>query len=81
MAAQDDINAAVASVTALLSDISAQNVTIGTDLTAIQAQLAAGQPVDTSALDSAVANVQSVQAALDQAVAAVSAVAAPPASA
>ena len=93
MAAQDDINAAVTAVTGLLTDVGAkladantQLATLATDLTAIQAQIANGQPVNTAALNTAVGNVAAVQAsldstsaALDAAVANVTAVASPPA--
>ncbi len=72
MAAQDDINAATAAITGLLTDIQAkvadattQIGTLGTDLTAIQQQIASGQPVDTSALNTAAGSVASVQASLD----------------
>ena len=64
MTAQDDINNAVTVVTGLLSDIQArvtdantQLGTLATDLTAIQQQIAAGQPVSTAALDTVVGNV------------------------
>ena len=93
MTAQDDINNAVTVVTGLLSDIQArvtdantQLGTLATDLTAIQQQIAAGQPVSTAALDTVVGNVAAVQAsldsmgaALDTGVANVTAVAVPPA--
>lgn len=81
MTAQDDINNAVIAVTGLLTDISAQVAQLGTDLTAIQQELASGQPVSTTALDSAVQQVSAAQAALDTAVASITglAPAAPPA--
>ena len=78
MAAQDDINAAVTAVTGLLTDIQGQVATLATDLQQIQALLASGQTVDTSALDAAVANVAGIQSALDSGVSAVTAVASPP---
>ncbi len=65
---QTDINNAVAAITGMLTDIKAQNAQLATDLANLQAQLASGQPVDTSALDSAVAQVQATQTALDTAV-------------
>lgn len=50
MAAQDDINNAVAAIQTAVA-------TLGADVTAIQAELAAGgTPVDTSALNTAVAS-------------------------
>ena len=42
---QADINSAVSAITALLTDVQEQTDDILTDVTAIQAQLAAGQPV------------------------------------
>jgi hypothetical protein len=80
MTAQGDITAAVTAFTALLTDMQSDSATLLTDVTAIQAQLAAGQPVDTSALDSVVASVQAMQTGLDTAVSQVSGlVPAPPA--
>jgi len=61
MAAQDDINTAVSTLTAFLGDLSAQ-------VQAIQAKLAAGgggTPADTSALNAVVAQVPAAQAAID----------------
>jgi hypothetical protein len=59
MAAQDDINAAVSAINAFLADLSA-------DVTAIREQLAsAGTPPDTSALNTAVAQLPAAQSALD----------------
>jgi peptidoglycan hydrolase CwlO-like protein len=91
--AQTDINTAVEVVTGLLTDVgdkladvNTQLGTLATDLLAIQQQIANGQPVDTSALNTMVGNVAAVQAsldstsaALDTAVANVTAVASPPA--
>jgi hypothetical protein len=68
MASQDDVNAAVTAIQGLLTDLSAQTSTILTDVTAVQSQIGSGQAVDTSALDSAVSGIQSVQTALDSAV-------------
>jgi hypothetical protein len=65
---QTDINNAVTAITALLTDVGNQTSSILTAVTAIQAALAAGQPVDTTALDSVVAGVQQVDTALDTAV-------------
>jgi chromosome segregation ATPase len=58
MAAQDDINAAVAALQAFLQDL-AQKVQ------AIAAELAAGQAVDTSALNAVIGQLPQVQAAVD----------------
>jgi multidrug efflux pump subunit AcrA (membrane-fusion protein) len=71
MTAQDDINTATTAITSLLADVSAQVTQLGADLTAIQAELASGQPVNTTALDSAVQQVTATQAALDSAVASI----------
>ena len=81
MAAQDDINAAVTAIHGLLSDVAAQVATLGTDITAIQTEIANLQAggVDTSALDTAVASIAATQASLDTAVQNVSAIATPPA--
>lgn len=79
MAAQDDINTAVQVVTSLLADLQTQTSSLVADLTAIQAQIAAGQPVDTTALDAAVNSAAGVQQALDAAVANINTQAAPPA--
>ena len=70
MAAQDDINAAVTAVQGLVSDISTQVTQLGTDVTAIQAELTnlQGQGVDTSALNTLVANLATTQSGLDAAV-------------
>jgi hypothetical protein len=65
---QTDINNAVTAITALLTDLGTQTASILSDVTAIQAALAAGQPVSTTALDSTVAGVTAVQTALDGAV-------------
>ena len=64
MAAQDDINNAVTAVNAFLADLSSQ-------VAAIRAQLASGTgtgtgtPADTSALNTAVAQLPAAQAAID----------------
>jgi hypothetical protein len=65
---QADINNAVTAITTLLTDIGTQTSAILTDVTAIQAALAAGQPVSTTALDTTVAGIQAVDTALDAAV-------------
>lgn len=80
MAAQDDINAATAEFTTLLGDLQTQTASLVTDLTALQTTIASGQPVDTSALDAAVASAAGVQQALDTAVGSINTTATPPAS-
>lgn len=75
-----DIANAVTVVTNLLNDVSSDNQTILADITAIQDQIANGQPVDTSALDAVIAKVSNVQSGLDSAVENLSNVASPPAS-
>jgi hypothetical protein len=74
---QADINNAVTAVTGLLTDIGTQTSAILADVTALQALIAAGQPVSTTALDSAVAGIAAVDTALDSAVSSLSAVAVP----
>jgi predicted trehalose synthase len=68
MTQQQDIDNAVTAITGLLTDVAAQVAQLGTDLAALQAALAGGTPVSTAALDSAVAQVQATQTALDSAV-------------
>lgn len=68
MAAQDDINAAVTAVAGVLGDVQADVATLANDL---DAWMKANPGVDTSALAPLVANAQSVQAALDSQVAAI----------
>jgi hypothetical protein len=59
MAAQDDITAAVSALSSFLSDLSTQ-------VQAIAAKLAAGgTPVDTSALNTVIAQLPAAQAAVD----------------
>jgi hypothetical protein len=58
MAGQASIDAAVTAINNLLTDLSS-------DVAAIQQQIAAGAPVDTTALDAAVANIPAAQAAID----------------
>ena|SRR5271170_8500503 len=76
---QGDIDSATAAVTGLLTDIQGQVTQLATDLTALQGELQAGGPVSTTALDSAVAQVQATQAALDSGVSAITGLATPPA--
>jgi 3-methyladenine DNA glycosylase/8-oxoguanine DNA glycosylase len=70
MTAQDDINAAVAAVQGLATDIATQVAQLGTDVTAIRAELTTlqGQGVDTSALNTLVSSIASTQSNLDTAV-------------
>lgn len=78
MASQDDIDAAVAQINTTLTDLQNQSSAIGTDVTAIQAALAALPPnVDTSALNAAVASLAQNQAALDTSVGGLSSVVPP----
>lgn len=74
MTSQDDINAAVTAIQGLATDISTQVAQLGTDVTAIQAEITTlqGQGVDTSALNTLVASVASTQSSLDTAVSSVS---------
>jgi hypothetical protein len=69
MAAQDDINAAVAQIDTTDADIATQVTNIGAVITAIQAWIAE-QPasVDTSALVTAMGALSASQATLDSAV-------------
>lgn len=77
---QQDINAATAALTALTTDVAANVTQLGTDITAIQAALAAlPASVDTTALDAAVAAAQNTAASLDASVQQVTALAPPPA--
>ena len=62
MAAQDDINAAVAAIQAVGSDLLAAVQNIQAEIAALQS---AGTPVDTTALDAAVGSLQQAQAAVD----------------
>ncbi len=68
MAAQDDINAAVSAIGGVLTDVQNQVGTLANDL---DAWIKANPQVDTSALAPLVANAQSVQAALDSQVTAI----------
>lgn len=76
---QTSINNAVTAITTLLTDLSGQTTTILNDVKAVQADLASGTPVDTTALDSAVAGISTVQTALDSAVSTLTTTATPPA--
>lgn len=77
MTAQDDINAAVATVTALLTDLQAQTAQLATDLQTLTTELQ-GQGVDTTALNQVTSQVAGIQQALDQGVTAITNLATPP---
>ena len=77
MSQQDAIDTAVQALTTVLTDVQGDAATLVTDLTALAAAIAAGQPVDTTALNALVTSAQSVQAALDSATAQVTALAPP----
>lgn len=79
MTAQDDINAAVAAFGTILTDLQAQVTQLGADVAALAALLAAGQPVDTTALNAITATAAGIQSSLDSAVSSVTALAPPPA--
>jgi len=81
MSQQDAIDSDVQAIAAALTAVQGDAATLVTDVQAITAKIATGQPVDTSALDALVASAQSVQAAIDTATAQVTALApaAPPA--
>jgi peptidoglycan hydrolase CwlO-like protein len=68
MTAQDDINAAVVQLQATQANEAAAVSALGSDVTAIQAELAAGGQPDTSALNAAVAAQPAADAALAAAV-------------
>jgi chromosome segregation ATPase len=72
---QAQLDADVQALTAVVTDVADKTATLGTDLTAIaaeiaslQAQIAAGTPVNLAALDALVATAQSTQQGLDSAV-------------
>ena len=72
---QAQLDADVQALTAVMTNVQAQNMTLGTDLTAIaaeiaalQAQIANAQPVSLDALNALVVSAQSTQAALDSTV-------------
>jgi small-conductance mechanosensitive channel len=68
---QTDIDNATTAITGLLADMQADIAAIGTGVTNIQNLLAADGPVDTTALDTEVANIAQAQASLDAAAASV----------
>jgi hypothetical protein len=78
MTAQDDINAATAAFSTILTDIQGQVATLGTDVQQLTTLIGSGQPVDTSALDAIVATAAGIQSSLDTAVGSVTALATPP---
>lgn len=73
MTAQNDIDAATQAILGVVTTIQTEDVTLGSAVTAIQAFIAA-QPAsaDTTALDSAVAQISGAQANLTAAVGSVS---------
>ena len=77
MSQQDDIDTDVRAIADALAAVQGDAATLVTDVTAIAAKIAAGQPVDTSALDALVATAQGVQSAIDSATASVTALANP----
>jgi hypothetical protein len=77
MTAQDDINAATAAFSTILTDIQGQVATLGTDVQQLTTLIGSGQPVDTSALDAIVATAAGIQTSLDTAVGSVTALATP----
>jgi hypothetical protein len=81
MAAQDDIDAAVAEDSTLLADLSAQVTAVAAAQAAFAAEIASLQSagVDTSGLVTVNAALAAAQAPLDAAVAALTAASAPPA--
>lgn len=81
MASQDDIDAAVAEDSTLLSDLTVQVAAVTAAQQAFAAEIAAlqTQGVDTSGLVTANAQLAAAQAPLDAAVAALTAAATPPA--
>ena len=78
MAGQASIDAAVAQLTTTQANEAAAVTQLGTDVTAIQAELAAQGSVDTTALDAAVAAQAASDASLTAAVEGVTALATPP---
>jgi outer membrane murein-binding lipoprotein Lpp len=81
MAAQDDVNAVAARIETVATDIQAKVDLIGTDVAAIKAALdALPANVDTTALDSAITDLEGHAADLDTAVDSVSGLVPPPAS-
>lgn len=78
---QSDIDAAVATDTALLSDLTTQTAAIAAAQAAFAAEIATlqGQGVNTDALDAINAQLAAAQAPLDAAVSALTAASAPPA--
>lgn len=67
MAAQDDVNAAVTAIQAVVTDLGTAATNIQAEIANLNAQIAAGggQPVDTTALDTAVTALKQAQAGVD----------------
>ena len=74
---QQQIENDVTALTAVFTDVQADVSTLVTDLTAIQGELAAGNPVSTASLDALVASATGIQSSLDTAVSNITAVATP----
>jgi hypothetical protein len=74
---QQQIEADVTALTAVFTDVQTDVGTLVTDLTAIQGELAAGNPVSTASLDALVASATGIQSSLDTAVSNITAVATP----
>src|SRR5262249_8703987 len=79
MSQQDATDAAVRALAAAPPAVQPAAATLVTDVEAIAAKIAAGETVDTTALDALVTTAQGVQAAIDTATASVAALAPPPA--
>lgn len=69
MSEQDSINADVAAIKAVFDKIGADLTTINAGIAALQAQIASGATVDTTALDALVAQGQALQGTVDSAAA------------
>lgn len=65
---QGDIDNATTVITGLLTDLGNQDASILADVQSLLTQIANGQPVDTSALDTIVAKVAAAQSETDSAV-------------
>lgn len=83
---QAQLDADVQALTAVMTNVQAQNTTLGTDLTAIaaeiaalQAQIANAQPVNLDALNTLVTSAQSTQSGLDATVSTATGMVPPPA--
>jgi hypothetical protein len=75
---EQQIQADVTAISAVLDGVAADQAELVTDAQAIQAEIAAGNPVDTTALDALVTRAQGIKTALDTATASVGALVTPP---